>query len=551
MSHVRNVPFASRPPRGFLSFCLVAAVVSGLPPPGLGQTTEPLSLADATARALQRLPEVAIQRDAVSLTRLGEDRASAAYDAVIRLDSRLRTRTDPLNTLFVGAPDGALAPRNNSLAGSASWSRLFMSGATVTASTSASFEQTNSRFALLTPAYLTSAGVEFRQPLLAGRRIDAQRRALKVSALDTTRSKAALDRLVSETVAAVERAYWSARATREDVKIREQSLTLAEAQRDDTSVRIEAGVAPEADIAAPRAEIARRRADLVRARDDATRADLALRQLITGAPDAPDWDAAFELTDDPAAAPTTDSIDTLVATALARRPEVSDVEAAREIAAIDTTLARERTRTQLDLIAAYHLRGLAGGRNSDLFVPFPNTTITVPDAQLGGVDDSLQTLATHRFSDVWVGVSVTLPVGRRAAKADLAAATLAERRTELQRTQVAQRIATEVRTAAAALATARERLSAAEALETATTELLEAERARFDTGQSTNCFVLTRQTELAQASLAPVAARIDAARAAMELQRATGQLLERRGIIVDSSPAQTPAPASLPKGSAR
>ncbi|HTV01804.1 MAG TPA: TolC family protein, partial [Luteitalea sp.] len=381
--------------------------------------------------------------------------------------------------------------------------------------------------------------------------IDAQRRGLKVSALDTSRSKAALDRLVSETVAAVERAYWSARAAREDVNIREQSLTLAEAQRDDTAVRIEAGVAPEADIAAPRAEIARRRADLVRARDDATRADLALRQLITGTPDAPDWDAAFELTDDPAAPTTTDSVDGLVAVALTRRAEVSDVNAAREIAAIDTALARERTRTQLDLVAAYHLRGLAGGRNSDLFVPFPNTTITVPDAQLGGVDDSLQTLATHRFSDVWVGVSVTLPVGRRAAKADLAAATLAERRTELQRTQVAQRIATEVRTAAAALATARERLSAAEALEAATAELLDAERARFDTGQSTNFFVLTRQTELAQASLAHVAARIDAARAAMEVQRATGQLLERRGIVVDSPPAEIPASASLPKGFAR
>ncbi|HTV01687.1 MAG TPA: hypothetical protein VMF13_14165, partial [Luteitalea sp.] len=167
MSYTRNVPPTHRRPRRtFRRRWLLAALLSGVPMPGLAQPT-PLTLADATARALQRLPEVALQRDAVSLTRLGEDRASAAYDAVIRLDSRLRTRTDPLNTLFVGAPDGALAPRTNSLAGSASWTRLFMSGATVTASTSASFEQTNSRFALLTPAYLTSAGVEFRQPLLA------------------------------------------------------------------------------------------------------------------------------------------------------------------------------------------------------------------------------------------------------------------------------------------------------------------------------------------------------------------------------------------------
>ena len=118
----------------------------------------------------------------------------------------------------------------------------------------------------------------------------------------------------------------------------------------------------------------------------------------------------------------------------------------------------------------------------------------------------------------------------------------------LQRDQLAQRIATEVRTAAAALASARERLDAAAALEAAATDLLEAERARFDTGQSTNFFVLTRQTELAQASLALAAARIDAARATTELHRATGQLLERRAIQVETTrPVETRA-ASPSKG---
>lgn len=180
------------------------------------------------------------------------------------------------------------------------------------------------------------------------------------------------------------------------------------------------------------------------------------------------------------------------------------------------------------------MRGLAGGENADLFVPFPGTVITVPDAQRGGMDDSLQTLVTHRFSDVYVGVSVGLPIGRRAAKADVVAATIAERRTHLLRDQIAQRIATEVRTAAASLAAARDRLEATLALETATTDLLAAEQARFETGQSSNFFVLTRQTELAQAALARTAARIEVARATTDVLRATGRLLERRGIVIDA-----------------
>ncbi len=491
-----------------------------------------LTLADATARALEQLPEVAIQRDAVSIATQGEVRAAAAYDPVLRVDGRVRTHTDPLNTLFVGAPAGALGPRTTGLAGSVAWSRLFESGATVTASGSSSFEDTNSRFALLAPAWFTSVGLEIRQPLLAGRRIDPQRRALKVSALDVTRSRAGLERLVAETVAAVERAYWAVRASRDDVRTRERSLALAEAQQEDTAIRVEAGIAAEAELAAPRAEIARRRADLVRARDDAVRAEIALRQLMAGAPESSMWSTDFELADEPPAPPVVEAVETLVAAALERRPELDDVDAARQIAELDTALARERARPQLDLVASYTLRGLAGSENANLFVPFPGTTITVPPAQRGGLDDALHTLATHRFSDVWVGVNVQLPVGRRAAKADVVAATLAERRAHLLRDQIARRIAAEVRTAAAALAAARDRLDAARALEAAATDLLAAEQARFDTGQSSNFFILTRQTELAQATLARTAARIDVARATTELLRATGRLLERRGITL-------------------
>lgn len=508
----------------------------------------PLTLAEATARALERLPELAIQRDAVTAAAQGQLRAAAAYDPLLRIDGRARTRTEPLNTLFVGAPPGALGPRTDGLAGSVAWSRLFESGGTVIGSAAMSLEHSNSLFALLAPAYLTSVGVEFRQPLLAGRRLDPQRRALKVSALDVSRSRAALERLVSETVAAVERTYWLVRAAREDVRIREQSLALALAQRDETAVRIEAGVAAEAELAAPRAEIARRRTDLIRARDEAARVEIALRQLVAGTADSPAWSMAFDIVDDPPAPPAVDPVDTLVAGALARRPELTDVDAARQIAELDTALARERTRTQLDLVAAYNLRGLAGGENPDLFVPFPGATATIPGAQLGGLDDSLETLVTHRFSDLYVGVSIALPIGQRAAKADVVAATLAERRTHLLHDQLAQRIATEVRTAAAALAAARERLDATNELEAAAADLLSAEQARFDTGQSSNFFVLTRQTELAQASLSRTAARIDAARAATELLRATGLLLERRGIAVETPavapPAVTPTPGT-------
>lgn len=116
---------------GLTRRCVLGILIAASPG-RVGAQPVPLTLADATARALERLPEVAIQREAVAIAALGETRALAAYDPVLHVDSRVRTRTDPVNSLFVGAPDGALAPRSNSLIGSVGWSRLFASGATVT-----------------------------------------------------------------------------------------------------------------------------------------------------------------------------------------------------------------------------------------------------------------------------------------------------------------------------------------------------------------------------------------------------------------------------------
>jgi outer membrane protein TolC len=210
---------------------LAALLLAVLVRPAPAQPTVRLTLDEATARAVAHLPDVAIHRGAVRLARAAESQAAAAFDPVVRLESRARARTDPLNTLFSGAPEGALAPRITSLGGTASWSRLFTGGATVTGVTSATTERTNNLFALLTPASLTSAAVELRQPLVQGRQIDAARQRIRVTGLDTDRSRARLQQTVLDLVAAVEQAYWTLGAAREEVAVRRRVLALAEAQR--------------------------------------------------------------------------------------------------------------------------------------------------------------------------------------------------------------------------------------------------------------------------------------------------------------------------------
>ena len=63
------------------------------------------------------------------------------------------------------------------------------------------------------------------------------------------------------------RAYWALVAARRDLDVRRGSLALAEQQRADTQVRIEAQTVPVSDLAQPTAEVERRRGDLFAAQE--------------------------------------------------------------------------------------------------------------------------------------------------------------------------------------------------------------------------------------------------------------------------------------------
>src|SRR5262249_12540393 len=152
-------------------------------------------------------------------------------------------------------------------------------------------ESTNNAFTLYQPAYFTSLGVDLRQPLLRNRAIDPTRAALRATALDRDRSGAALDRQVLQTVAEVESAYWALVAARRELNVRRGTLGLAEKQRADTQVRIEARRVAASDIAQPTAEVDRRRGDVFAAQEAVARAERTLKQLMLDDTADPLWTA--------------------------------------------------------------------------------------------------------------------------------------------------------------------------------------------------------------------------------------------------------------------
>ena len=259
--------------------------------------SQDLALRDAVARAIEKNRDVVVERESATLADAGIERAQGAYDPTFRADVRYRDQQIPVTSLLNGAPAGDLAPRQTGLTSTASFSELLRTGATVTFSASVARNTDNSFITLISPSWASAIGVEARQPLLQNRQIDPARRAIKVARVTRDRSDISLRRTLLETVNGVEQAYWTLVAAQRNVEIQQHNIDLAEQQRSDVSVRIEAKTAPESDIAQPTAEIARRKGELYAAEEARQRAENALKLLMLEGPADPLWNTPLRASD--------------------------------------------------------------------------------------------------------------------------------------------------------------------------------------------------------------------------------------------------------------
>lgn len=508
----------------------------------VGETAQlPLSLEDATQRALVHNTGLAVERENVEQSGFAILGARGAYDVFWNASVGWRQHTDPVNSAFSGAPAGDLAPEIESGTASTSFSRLLPTGGTVSLFGGWDRSTTDSVFTILSPAYSTDVGVAFRQPLLRDLSIDPAREALRVAAADHSASEARLIRVVSDTVREVDTAFWSLVAARRDVASIESAVALAEKQLSETKSRVEAGTLGETEVAQPTAERERRKGDLALARQRVAQAENTLKFLLLGDPRDPSWSAEIVPVGDPETATTRPDVEKALETAFARRPEIAEAKARWARFEVQVAARASDLKPRLDLVAAYERRGFAGRRNPNS-VGLGGEPVVVPPPLQGTWGRSYGTIADNEFPDASFGLSFSLPIGNRTARANLATAKSALSQATLAVSAEEQQVQAEVRNAAFALESARQRIEAARAARAAAETQLYAEQERFAVGMSTNFVVLTRQNDLTNARVTENSALTDYRKAATEFARATGVLLEERGIRTTTGSPQPGSP---------
>jgi outer membrane protein TolC len=159
-------------------------------------------------------------------------------------------------------------------------------------------------------------------------------------------------------------------------------------------------------------------------------------------------------------------------------------------------------------------------------------------ASLGRVGRNLDfTEALHQLTQndntVWsAGLTFSLPVQNRAARGASEAARAAGDDARLNAEDLELAIRDGVARFAAQIRAAGQRIEFARASVGYAEQNLEAERARFDAGRSTNNDVLLRQQELKQAQINVARATVDLLEADVALEALTGDVLDTYGVAL-------------------
>ena len=131
-----------------------------------------------------------------------------------------------------------------------------------------------------------------------------------------------------------------------------------------------------------------------------------------------------------------------------------------------------------------------------------------------------------------VGVTLSIPLGNRAARARAVQSLEAADRMRLQLRQLEEGALVEVDNAVASVETGFERVEATREARLYAEQALEAEQRKLDNGKSTSFVVLQLQRALTQARNSEIQALADYNRQMSVLALAEGSMLERHGVIV-------------------
>jgi outer membrane protein TolC len=229
----------------------------------------------------------------------------------------------------------------------------------------------------------------------------------------------------------------------------------------------------------------------------------------------------------------------LINESIRRRPELVESRIDLNSRELSNKAVRSSLLPTLDLFAYYGGSGVGGDISPAVPRCNPPTVTTfcvqpggIPPVSYGG---TLKQLFNSTGPDKGVGLTLNIPLRNRAAQAVQIRSELEFRQAEMRLQQIENQVAVEVRNAQYAVQQNRASVDSARAATEYARQSLDAEQKKYQFGTSTTTLVLQNQSALATAESTLVNAMVAYEKSRVELDRATGELLDHYGVSIDDA----------------
>jgi len=489
---------------------------------------------------------------------LGLGPTVTSFDPIVSANLQMDRNYTQSSSIFSPIPVG------NTNTGSANFSYLqgFQWGSNISVGFNNTHITSNNPTNTYTPFLSSNLQFRFTQHLLQGFGFAPNRRFIQIAKTNREISDVVFRLQVTTTVDQIENMYWDLVNAYENVKVQQDALALANKTLSDNKKQVEIGTLAPIEVVRAESTVATDQQQLTVAQTNLELQQLLMKNALSRTLVDPALaDAEVIPTDTmvlPEAEPVIPTQD-LVNSGLSRRPELAEARMSLSNTAVSNKAIRNNLLPSLDLFAYYGGSGIGGdvnpvlaanpcqpGQNpisnfcfdSNRAAPPFRTTNTV------GYSNTLSQLVNSSAPDKGVGVSLSIPIRNRAAQALQIRSELEYRQAQMRLQQIENQIRIEVRNAQFAVQQNRAGVAAAQAAVDLAQQSLEAEQKKYALGASTTTLVLQQSSALTQSRSNLVGARAAYEKARVELDRATGLLLEHNGI--DLADAQSGVVNKMP-----
>jgi outer membrane protein TolC len=477
-----------------------------------------ISLEDAVRLALEnnssvRMEETQVERQKFTL--LG---AHQPFDPTLQASANANRYSTPGSNELQGiGQTGSTAQNSLTQTGQISYTEMFKTGTNISGTVSSSKSSTNNSFYYYNPSYSSTLNFQFTQPLLRNAWKFANTASIIIARRSLQQSRASFEAQVNDLIYQVVSQYWAVVQANGNLKVDQDSLSLAQASYEHDKRALELGALPPLDIYRSQSEVAARNLQAIQGQYALKQAEDDLRLTLGINQDPAVHALNLDLTEKPEPQGELDtiSVDDALKSALAGRPEIEVTDDALQNDETSIRLAHNRLLPDLSMTGFYQSSGL-GGNQYDL-----NTGAII---SRGGFGSSFSQLSGFGFPGYGASLTLNLPIRNRGAQANLGSALVSRRNDLYTARQTRESITSQVSDAVRRLEEAKLTLEAGKLSYDLAQKSLAADQRKYELGAETNFFVLDAQSRLAQANLDLLQTQIDYQVARAAVDHATGSL---------------------------